>query len=221
VRFFLFLLLIITSLNLNAQQRSYRGIVVDSVTMVGMSGVYVAVKGSAKATVSNQSGLFTLAATSTDTLVFSYVGYLTIELPLFLEEDALFIRMREQTQMLQEIVIKATRLYPNEILDRTRVAPRKMAGYQAAESPFTYFSKTEKEKRKIYRYVEESNKTQTYIQVITDPVVKEIFTKDYDLSDEEYYELLASFNQRYRTIQYATNPEDIMEALHAYFGAVR
>ncbi|GCC53583.1 hypothetical protein SanaruYs_38280 [Chryseotalea sanaruensis] len=189
--------------------------------MAGMSGVYVSIKGSAKATVTNQSGLFTLIATPVDTLIFSYLGYITLELPLFLEEDALFIRMREQTRMLQEIVIKATRLYPNEILDRTRVAPRKMDSYQALQSPFTYFSKTEKEKRKVYRYVEESNKTQTYIQVITDPVVKEIFTKDYELSEEEYYELLASFNQRYRMIQYATNPEDIMEALHAYFDAMK
>lgn len=220
MRFLFFLLLLTTNLNLNAQQ-GYRGIVVDSVSMVGMSGVYVSIKGSAKATVTNQSGLFTLSATPLDTLVFSYLGYVTLELPLFLEEDALFIRMREQTRMLQEIVIKASRLYPNEILDRTRVAPRKMEGYQALQSPFTYFSKTEKEKRKIYRYVEESNKTQTYIQVITDPVVKEIFTKDYNLTDEEYYDLLASFNQQYRTIQYATSPEDIMEALHAYFGAVK
>ncbi len=220
MRLFLFLLSLTLSLSLHAQQ-GYRGIVVDSISMVGMSGVYVSIKGSAKATVTNQSGLFTLSATPLDTLVFSYLGYVTLELPLFLEEDALFIRMREQTRMLQEIVIKASRLYPNEILDRTRVAPRKMEGYQALQSPFTYFSKTEKEKRKIYRYVEESNKTQTYIQVITDPVVKEIFTKDYNLTDEEYYDLLASFNQQYRTIQYATSPEDIMEALHAYFGAVK
>ncbi len=220
MRFFLFLLLVTLSYSLKGQQ-SYRGIVVDSLSMNGMGGVYISVKGNGKATVSNQSGSFTISATPVDTLVFSYLGYVTLELPLFLEEDALFIRMREQTQLLQEIVIKATRLYPNEILDRTRTAPRKMETYQAFESPFTYFSKTEKEKRKIYRYVEESNKTQTYIQVITDPVVKEIFTKDYDLSEEEYYELLASFNQRYRTIQYATNPEDIMEALHAYFRAVR
>ncbi|WP_127124232.1 carboxypeptidase-like regulatory domain-containing protein [Chryseotalea sanaruensis] len=220
MRFFLFLLLLTLSLSLKGQQ-SYRGIVVDSVSMAGMSGVYVSIKGSAKATVTNQSGLFTLIATPVDTLIFSYLGYITLELPLFLEEDALFIRMREQTRMLQEIVIKATRLYPNEILDRTRVAPRKMDSYQALQSPFTYFSKTEKEKRKVYRYVEESNKTQTYIQVITDPVVKEIFTKDYELSEEEYYELLASFNQRYRMIQYATNPEDIMEALHAYFDAMK
>lgn len=220
MRFLIFTLFFLVNLNLSAQQ-SYRGIVVDSVSMAAMSGVYVSIKGSAKATVTDADGLFTLRATSVDTLVFSYMGYVTLELPLFFEEDALFIRMREQTRLLQEIVIKATRLYPNEIIDRTKTAPRKMAAYQAAESPFTYFSKTEKEKRKIYRYVEESNKTQTYVQVITDPVVKDIFTKDYNLSEEEYYELLAVFNQQYKSIQYATDPEDIMEALHAYFGAVK
>ncbi len=218
MKFIIFCLFITISLNLSAQQ-SYSGIVVDSVSMNGMGGVYISVKGNGKATVSNQSGLFTISASTVDTLVFSHLGYVTLELPLFLEEDALFIRMREQVSMLQEITIKAMRLYPNEIADRTRVAPRKMAGYQAMESPFTYFSKTEKEKRKIYRYVEESNKTQTYVQLITDPVVKEIFTKDYQLTEEEYYNLLASFNQRYRSIQYSTDPEEIMEALHAYFGA--
>ncbi len=119
--------------------------------------------------------------------------------------------------MLQEITIKATRLYPNQIADRTHSAPRKMDPFQALQSPFTYFSKTEKEKRQIYRFVEQSNKTQTYVQVITDPIVKEIFTKDYELSDEEYYDRLANFNQQYRSIQYATDPEVIMEALHAYF----
>lgn len=220
MRFLIFCLFITLSLKLNAQQ-SYRGIVVDSVSMNGMGNVYISVKGNGKATVSNESGLFTISASPVDTLVFSYLGYVTLELPLFLEEDALFIRMREQTQLLQEITIKATRLYPNEIADRTRVAPRKMSGYQAMESPFTYFSKTEKEKRKIYRFVEESNKTQTYVQVITDPVVRDIFTKDYQLTEDEYYNLLASFNQRYRSIQYSTDPEEIMEALHAYFGAGR
>lgn len=186
-----------------------------------MHNVHITIKNSSKGTYTNTSGQFKIAATVADTLLFSSLGYTHLELPLLLEEDVLFLRMREQLQMLQEITIKATRLYPNEILNRTRAAPRKMEAYQALQSPFTYFSKTEKEKRKIYRYVEENNRTQTYVQVITDPVVKEIFTKDYELTDEEYFELLASFNQTYKTIQYATNPEDIMEALHTYFSAVK
>lgn len=191
--------------------------VVDSVSMAALPNVNISVKNSSKGTYTNASGFFSLSVNATDTLLFTALGYVPLELPLLLEEDAIFIRLREQVSMLQEITIKATRLYPNQIMDRTHSAPRKMDGYQALQSPFTYFSKTEKEKRKIYRFVEESNKTQTYVQVITDPIVKEIFTKDYELSDEEYYNRLASFNQQYRSIQYATDPEVIIEALHAYF----
>jgi hypothetical protein len=217
-----FLLLFVCgfSLTSNAQQ-TYRGIVVDSATLSGLPNVLVAIKNTQKGVYTNATGSFTLRATSFDTLVFSMLGFKTIELPLFMEEDALLIRMSENVKMLSEITIQATRLYPNEIANRTRQAPRKMAGYQALQSPFTYFSKTEKEKRKIYRYIEESNKTQTFVQVITDPIVKEIFTKDYDLTDEEYYELLAKFNQMYSGMVYATNPDDIMEALHSYFSAAK
>lgn len=191
--------------------------VVDSVTMAALPNVHITVKNSSKGTYTNASGIFTLNVNITDTLLFTSLGYQPQELALLLEEDVLFIRLREQVSMLQEITIKATRLYPNQIMDRTHTAPKKMSGYQAFQSPFTYFSKTEKEKRQIYRFVEQSNKTQTYVQVITDPIVKEIFTKDYELSDEEYYDRLATFNQQYRSIQYATDPEVIMEALHAYF----
>jgi hypothetical protein len=195
--------------------------VVDSASLSALHHVNISIKGSDKGTFTNASGVFTINASPVDTLVFTFLGYASLELPLFIEEDVLFIRMREQVKMLQEITVKATRLYPNEIVNRTKEAPRKMSAYQALQSPFTYFSKVEKEKRKIYRYVEESNRTQTYVQVITDPVVKEIFTKDYNLTDEEYFDLLAKFNERYKEISYATSPEDIMEALHAYFGATK
>jgi hypothetical protein len=202
-------------------QKLFRGMVVDSSSLTALHHVNITIKGSNRDAFTNASGVFTINASPVDTLVFTFLGYAPVELPLFLEEDALFIRMREQIKMLQEITVKATRLYPNEIINRTKEAPRKMSTYQAFQSPFTYFSKIEKEKRKIYRYIEESNRTQTYVQVITDPVVKEIFTKNYNLSEEEYYALLARFNEHYREISYATDPEDIMEALHSYFEAAR
>jgi hypothetical protein len=202
-------------------QKTYRGLVVDSVTMAALPNVHVSVKNSTAGTYTNTAGSFTLRCHAVDTLVFSSLGYASVEVPMLFEEDALFIRLREQIKMLQEITVKASRLFPNQIADRTHSAPRKMATYQAFESPFTYFSKTEKEKRKIYRFVEEGNKTQTYVQVITDPDVKKIFMEDYELTDEGYYELLAKFNQAYRGMQYATNPDDIMEALHSYFSAAK
>lgn len=198
-------------------QRTYRGLVVDSVTMAALPDVHVTIKNSSHGTFTNVSGIFTLSCGVTDTLILTAIGYMPTELPLLLEEEDLFIRMSEQTMVLPEITIKATRLYPNQIADRTHSALRKMDTYQALESPFTYFSKTEIEKRKLYRIVTENNKTQTYVQVVTDPDVKKIFMDDYELTDEEYYDLLAKFNESYKDIQDATNPDDIMEALHSYF----
>jgi hypothetical protein len=67
--------------------------------------------------------------------------------------------------------------------------------------------------------VEENNKAQTYVQVITDPVVKEIMMKAYSITELVYYEQLAIFNQEHASISYSTDPEEIMEALHEFFQA--
>jgi len=199
-------------------QNLYSGMVVDSVTLQGIPLVHVTNKRNQTTVTTNENGIFKIKALAADTLIFSSVGYQTIVLPLLYEEDVLFIRLRESFQLLQELTIKATRLYPGNIEDRTREAPRKpMEPFQAAQSPFTYFSKTEREKRKIFRYIEESNKTQVFVQVITNPEVKKILMDAYELTEDEYYDGLAKFNFTYKDMQYATNPDDIMEALHGFF----
>ena len=185
--------------------------------MAALPDVHITIKNTSRGTFTDVSGIFTLRGDVTDTLVLTAIGYRSIALPLLLEEADLFIRMSEETKVLQEITVKATRLYPNQIADHTHAEPRKMVAYQALESPFTFFSRTEKEKRRLYRIVTENNKTQTYVQVVTDPDLKKIFMDDYELTDEAYYDLLAKFNETYHDIQYATDPDDIMEALHSYF----
>lgn len=145
------------------------------------------------------------------------LGYQPIELPLLYEEDVMLIRLSEQVRLLDEITIRATRLYPNEIVNRTKTAPKRMSAIEGVFSPFDYFWKLEREKRKLARIVEENNKAQTYVQVITDPVVKDIMMKAYDLTELTYYERLSVFNQQHASISYSTDPEEIMESLHAFF----
>lgn len=207
--------------HLGVAQKVYRGVVFDSLTMNALPGVHVAVKHSSRGTYTNAEGVFTIRCLPMDTLMMSSLGYVTLELPLIFEEDALFIRMREHVLVLPEFTLRANRLYPNKIIDRTHTAPRKMAGYQAFQSPFSYFSRSEREKRKIYQFVEESNNTQVYVQVITDPDVKKIFTEDYRLTEDEYYNLLAKFNETHRAVQYEKDPDVIMEALHAFISSTR
>lgn len=198
-------------------QKLYRGIVVDSASMNNLPGVHVAVKHGAKVTSTDLNGVFVVYANPTDTLMISYVGYLTTEIPLLFQEETLFILLRENKILLSEVVIKAKRLYPNKIEDRTRVKPRTMSGIQGMVSPFDYFWKLEREKRKLSRVIEENNKTQTYVQVVTDPDVREIMKKEYELTDEAYYNLLVEFNRLHRSVHYYTDEDGIMEELHRFF----
>jgi CarboxypepD_reg-like domain len=201
---------------LNAQQL-YTGIVVDSAKLTNLADVHVSVKHKGKITSTSVSGSFMIYASPTDTLLFSSVGYIPLELPLLFAEDAVFVLLREDRIFLNEVIIKSTRLYPNKIEERTKTAPRTMSTLEGFVSPFDYFWKLEREKRKLSKIVEENNRTQTYRQVITDPDVKEILMNEYDLSEETYYQTLVMFNQKQGHVHYFTDPDAIMEALHSFF----
>lgn len=85
------------------------------------------------------------------------------------------------------------------------------------ESPFDYFWKLEREKRKLSRVIEENNRTQIFRQVITDPDVKTIMMEDHHIDEETYYNLIEKFNIQHPSIHYFTDPDAIMEALHGFF----
>jgi len=200
-----------------AGQQLYTGIVVDSARLTNLPDAHVSVKHQGKITSTSSNGSFMIYASSIDTLVFSAVGYMTAELPLLFAENTLFVMMREDRIFLNEVIIKSTRLYPNKIEERTKTAPRKMSGLDGVISPFDYFSGLEREKRKLSKIVEENNRTQTYRQVITDPDVKDILMKEYDVNEVTYYHTLVQFNQQQGHVHYYSDPDAIMEALHSFF----
>lgn len=213
----LFFFLIICTPELLWAQTIYRGIVVDSASLVNLPGVHISIKNTNKGVATNASGGFLISAKPIDTLVFTAVGYHALELPLMFEEDALFILLRENRIMLQEVTIKSHRLYPNKVEDRSNVAPRTLGKIQMFESPFDYFWKLEREKRKLSRVIEENNRTQTFRQVITDPDVKKIMMEDHHIDEGIYYSLIEKFNIQHPSVHYFTDPDAIMEALHGFF----
>ena len=208
--------LICVSTGLRAQQL-YTGIVVDSARLTNLPDVHISIKKTGKVTVTSPAGNFMIYAQKSDTLVFTAIGYVAVELPLLFEEDALFVMMREDKIWLNEVVIKSTRLYPNKIEERTKTAPRTMSTLEGIFSPFDYFWSLEREKRKLTKIIEENNRTQTFRQVITDPDVKKIMMDEYDVSEEVYYQLVVKFNQQQSHVHYFTDPDAIMEALHSFF----
>ncbi|MEZ4945903.1 MAG: carboxypeptidase-like regulatory domain-containing protein [Cyclobacteriaceae bacterium] len=64
-------------------QKVVTGIVVDSTDFAPLPYVNIQIKHTFRGTITNASGQFKIAAQLSDTLVLSYIGYHTVELPLW------------------------------------------------------------------------------------------------------------------------------------------
>ena len=198
-------------------QKTTRGIVMDSSSMKTLSGVHVVVKHTNRVAVTNSSGVFLLTTLPTDTLVLSYMGYNTLELPLLFEEEDILIRLSERIQILKEVTITGNRLYESPIVRAPRNVPHKMSAADGFSSPWTYFSKGEKEKRKVVKLINENDRINTYIQVINDQELREEIIDAHNISETDYYNTLAKFNQQSRDVLYSTDPSEIVASLKSYF----
>jgi len=198
-------------------QRITHGIVVDSLTLGPLQGVHVKVKGSNKGTVSDAKGEFYIAAQRADTITLSRVGYVDLTIPLFFEEEDIMIRMKERVRMLKEITISGTRLSEGEVTRTTRTMPRKMSTSDAFSSPWDYFTRGQKDRRKTTKLINENNRIRTYVAVIYDQLLREEIMDAHGLSETEYYNILAAFNSQSQDVLYSTNEYEIIDALKSFF----
>lgn len=198
-------------------QKVTRGIVVDSVSLKALPGVHVRVKNSNRGAVTNTAGVFTLQTSAVDTLVLSLVGYNNLELPLLFAEEDILIRLSERIRVLKEITISGTRLYDREIIRTPRTEPRKMSAADGFSSPWEYFSKGQKEKRKVVKLINENDRIKTYIQVINDQEIREDIMHAHGITETEYYNTLAQFNQQSNDVLYSTDEYIIIDSLKSFF----
>ncbi|MEQ9441153.1 MAG: TonB-dependent receptor [Cyclobacteriaceae bacterium] len=90
-----------------AQERTIRGEVTDAEDGQSLPGVNVIFKGSQQGTLTNSEGQYTLTLTdsiTTNTLVFSFVGYETQEVPIG-NSEVIDITMNTEAQELEEVVV--------------------------------------------------------------------------------------------------------------------
>ncbi|MEP6738043.1 MAG: carboxypeptidase-like regulatory domain-containing protein [Chryseolinea sp.] len=201
-------------------QRTVKGIVVDSVSMKSLAGVHVRIKGTDWVAVTNGTGTFRLTTKLADTLVLTMVGYNSIELPLFFEEEDIMIRMGEKYQMLKEVTITGNRLFESPIVRSEHKKPVKMSKADAFSSPWEYFTRDQKERRKVTRLINENDRIATYIQVINDQETREDIMFDHQISEVQYYNTLAEFNKQSRSVLYSTDPEEIIASLKSYYDRI-
>lgn len=100
--FLIVVLTIVFGVNANAQKLTVSGTVKDD-TGEPVIGASVVEKGTTNGIVTNVEGQFTLSVPSNSTLVVSYIGYKTQEIPVT-GQTTINVTMKEDTKMLGEVV---------------------------------------------------------------------------------------------------------------------
>jgi hypothetical protein len=200
-------------------QKPIKGIVIDSISFSPLPGVNIQIKNTSRGTSTDGKGEFRLLLKNTDTLIFSLVGYLPeIFAASELEETAL-IRMAEEIRMLQTITVHPKGDQEKQ-LPHLRLQPKGNLmnyGPTSAGINLGYFTKEQKEKRKLYKVVQEHERQKNYIAVVTSPEVRERIIYDYNLSEDEYYQILASFNIENGESLYVLSSEELVVVMNSYF----
>ncbi|WP_436416460.1 SusC/RagA family TonB-linked outer membrane protein [Petrimonas sp.] len=102
-KLFLFLALFFVGIGILTAQTQVRGTIVDEAG-IPIIGATIQVKGTAQGTVTDLDGQFTLTAPANGTLVISYVGLLTQEVPV---SSVVNVTLVPDTELLDELVVTA------------------------------------------------------------------------------------------------------------------
>ncbi len=101
----LFLLLVTTGLAIG-QSTTITGTVTDARSGEPLAGVNVVIKGTTQGTVCDANGAFSLTIPSgTETLLASFIGYRTLEVPISAGTTTLSIKLEEDVTSLEEVVV--------------------------------------------------------------------------------------------------------------------
>lgn len=192
---------------------------IDSVTFQTLSDVHIRVNGKA-GTSTDGKGSFSIVAVPFDTLTFSRIGYLPVKFPVILDEEDIIIVMSEDVTYLLPVTVTAPFTRSPLIRDKPVVAPRTPRPSPLATGSgiaFDYFSRAQRERRKLQRLIQANEKVYAYNEVITDPDFRDEIVEEYVLTEEEYFDAVIAFNTNYlASIEYKT-VEEVIRILHEYF----
>jgi hypothetical protein len=217
MRAFLILLLVCSLYCVNClgqELKLIKGIVADSATYNALPYVTIQVRHTTRGVRSDAEGNFSIQATLRDTLIFSFVGYKTIALPVW-DWDPGVILMAQVAFELNTITIQDTRLkdpYEN-LFDEENALWRK----QNKRLPF-YYRKGKKEKIKAQRLANENERVSTYVEVVvSNEEVKNALIKRHHITEEQYYTLLTEFNEANHHAMYYLTHAELLSLLYRFY----
>jgi len=227
--------LIVISFEAQAQtQFTISGVTSDSVTFEPVAIVYVQSLRTKDITITNDKGEFEISSMYGDTLIFSRLGYKLKEVFIGTFKGSIEVALSETQTVLQALTIygdykpqgkplwyKAIRL-PKPTDNFTQDPEKKYVVQTFGPSytiigPFSYFLKSEKEKRTLKKVKIERNKTHMYRMVMSDPETKRTIMDRFTISQEEYDAKLEKFVIRYPDAAYLNSRVEILDLLYYFF----
>jgi hypothetical protein len=198
-----------------AQQAvTVQGIVADSSNLKPIPFVNIVVKKTYHGTSTDRNGYFSINAQPTDTLLFSFVGYKTLEFPAADWEPSVIL-MAEDIIILNNVTVKAAPLgdpYAH-LFDEENLKLKK------AKRPLPlYYSKDRKEKVMLSRAKQESIRVKHYVDLIVkDEKIKAELMKRHKITEQEYYDILAKFNEKNYSIMYYLSDSELLSLLYRFY----
>jgi hypothetical protein len=202
-------------------QKKIIGNVVDSASLAPIPGVNIHIKNKYQGTATDAKGFFKISVLPTDTLIFSYIGYkMEAFTPAELSNESVVVRLTQQPKVLEAVTIVAKSLQGQNSSTPIQLRSKsKLMNYGPYGAGFSlsYFSKAEKEKRKLARVVAEQERVKNYILVVCSPDVRQRIMEEYAINEEDYYSILIKFNEQSSSSLYDLTPEELIVVFSNFY----
>lgn len=229
---FIVCLLLLTSA-LSWGQVTLRALVADSASLKPIAFVTVRVSNTYRGTITNEQGYFALTVSETDTLTFSIVGYYPKQVAARDIQNAPVVYLTQSVQILKPIEFSGTietaswmpkpddkDVYNNNTPHPDRFETPGFQGLQTFGPGYVSgFGdiKPSKEEKKLAQVRKENLNAKGYVALVNDPEVKNKLIKDYSLTEQQYYDHLANFNQKHKDYIYQLDDSEVVRLIFLYF----
>ncbi len=219
---------------LTSAQVTINAMVADSATLKPIAFVTVRIDKSYRGTITNEQGYFAMDVSENDSLNFSIVGYYSKKVGVAEIRKASVVYLTQAIQMLKTIEftgrIDISAVLPKldaESAYRNTTTPQtqrpEVLGFQGIQTfgPGYVSSfgdlKPSKEEKKLEKIKKENAAAKGYVALVNDPEVKDKLMKDYNLTEQQYFDHLANFNQKNKEFIYDLDDTDVVQLIFRYF----
>lgn len=210
------------------------GRTVDSQTFKPIAFVFVQSLRTKSFAMTNENGEFQLSCVIGDSLIISMLGYNRKRILIGTSNEPLLIMLSKTQTLLPEILIYGDLNPPGKERwsESIRIPkPYDNPTYKPGNDytmqtfgpgytiigPFSYFLKSEKEKRKLKKVKEENRNTIVYRLVMSDPETKKAIMNHFNISEEKYESRIEQFAIDYPEMAYCKDKTELMDLLYYFF----